>query len=289
LVTAQTLLWLIVAGTAALDAGLLLALGMTVAVSWSTVAGVLFLYCLSMVYRHRSAKLTVVSLLATQLVAFSYVGAILTYLAMAATPRPLADDALARADAALGFDWFSWFAFVSSHPKLELLLGLAYNSWPAQGLVLLGHQSVAEPKRVQEFLLAAMLSIIFITPLMMLLPAVGHHIASVEPWRDDILALRNHSMRQLGAMQGIVTFPSFHTALGVLFPAMYRGRRWFLPVLTLNLVMIASVMTAGAHYLVDVLAGAAVALLALAAARFVLARCTAKDVVRQDRLAAALD
>jgi membrane-associated phospholipid phosphatase len=287
--TVQNLLWLIVAGTAAIDVVLLIAQGMTVAVRWPTAAGVLLLYCLSIVYRHRSAKLAAVSLLATQLVAFSYVGAILTYLAMAATSRPMADDTLARADAALGFDWFLWFGLVSSHPKLKLLLALAYNSWPAQGLVLLGYQSVAEPKRAQEFLLAAMLSIIFITPLMVLLPAVGHHIALIEPWRSDILALRDHSMRQIDEMQGIVTFPSFHTALGVLFPTMYRGRKWFLPVLALNLLMIASVMTEGAHYAVDMLAGAAIAFLALAAARFMLARCASQGVIFQDGLAGALD
>jgi len=287
--TVQNLLWLIVAGTSAIDVVLLIAQRMTLAVEWPTVAGVLFLYCLSIIYRYRSAKLAAVSLLATQLVAFSYVGAILTYLAMASTSQPMADDALAQADAALGFDWFSWFGFVSSHPKLKLLLALAYNSWPAQGLVLLGYQSVAEPKRAQEFLLAAMLSIIFITPLMVLLPAVGHHIALAEPWRDDILALRDHSMRQIGAMQGIVTFPSFHTALGVLFPTMYRGRKWFLPVLALNLLMIASVMTEGAHYAVDMLAGAAIAFLALAAARFMRARCAPEGVIFQDRLAGALD
>ena len=288
--TVQNLIWLIVAGTCAIDVVLMVALGMTLALEWPTVVGVLFLYCLSTIYRYRSAKLAAVSLLATQLVAFSYVGAILTYVAMAATSQPMADHTLEKADAALGFDWFSWFAFVSSHPKVKLLLALAYNSWPTQGLVLLGYQSVAEPKRAQEFLLAAMLSIIFITPLMMLLPAVGHHIALAEPWRDDILALRDHSMRQISAMQGIVTFPSFHTALGVLFPAMYRGRKWFLPVLAFNLLMIASVMTEGAHYFVDMLAGAAIAFLALAATRFMVARCTPEDVIVQGRLArAALD
>jgi hypothetical protein len=123
---------------------LLIAQGMTLAVAWPTVAGVPFLYCLSIIYRYRSAKLATVSLLATQLVAFSYVGAILTYLAMAATSQPMADGMLAQADAALGFDWFSWFGFVNAHSKLKLLFALAYNSWPAQGLVLLGYQSVAE-------------------------------------------------------------------------------------------------------------------------------------------------
>jgi membrane-associated phospholipid phosphatase len=287
--TRRLLLWLIVLGTAAADFSLLIAQGMTLAVRWSTIVGVLLLYGLSIAYRHRSAPLASVSLLAAQMVAFSYVGGILTYAAMAATPFPIADALLGRADAALGFDWQSWFAFVNSHPGLKLVFAIAYNSWPAQGLLLLGYMSVVDAKRAQEFLLAAMLSIIVITPLMALLPAAGHHIAIVEPWRDDILALRNHSMKRISEIQGIVTFPSFHTVLGVLFPCMFRRRRWFLPMLAFNVVMIGSVLTEGAHYAVDVLAGVIIALLSLTMAQWLLGRCAPASAGVRGRLAGAPD
>jgi membrane-associated phospholipid phosphatase len=278
--TAQRLLWLIVLGTATGDFALLIAEKMTLAIRWPTILGTLLLYGLSIAYRHRSAPLASVSLLATQMVAFSYVGGILTYAAMAATPFPMADTVLGRADAALGFDWQWWFAFVNSQPALKLVFAVAYYSLPVQGLVLLGYMSVVDEKRAQEFLLAAMLSLIVITPFMALLPAVGHHVAAVEPWRGEIQALRDHSMKRIGEIQGIVTFPSYHTVLGVLFAYMFRRRRWFLPVLVLNVVMIGSVPTEGAHYVVDAIAGVIIALVALAVAQWLLGRCAAASAGR---------
>jgi membrane-associated phospholipid phosphatase len=73
-------------------------------------------------------------------------------------------------------------------------------------------------------------------------------------------------------MKGIVAFPSFHAELGILLANMARGRKWFLPVLILNVALLTSVITEGAHYGVDVLGGVVVALVAVAASRSILAR-----------------
>jgi len=56
--------------------------------------------------------------------------------------------------------------------------------------------------------------------------------------------------------QGLVSLPSFHTALGVLFCLTLRHSRLGWPCLLLNLLMIASTPVMGGHYLVDLLAGA---------------------------------
>ncbi len=65
-------------------------------------------------------------------------------------------------------------------------------------------------------------------------------------------------------LQGIISFPSFHTSLGVLFTYVVRKRRLILlPVALLNVAMIVSVLTEGGHFLVDVVAGAAVAAAAI--------------------------
>jgi membrane-associated phospholipid phosphatase len=102
----------------------------------------------------------------------------------------------------------------------------------------------------------------------------------VEPWRADILGLRAHTLLTIGDMQGIVSFPSLHASSAVLATNMARGGRWFLPVLVLNLVMILSVMTEGAHYFVDMLAGVAVTVAAIAAGRSLLAWCERGHAVR---------
>ena len=272
--TARTLLWCIIAGTVLTDLLLLDSQGMTVSLQWRAVAGTLFLLALSAAYHRRSPIISTTALSATQLVIFSYAGAVLTYVTTAVSAsRPLSDELLARADAALGFDWFAWFAFVNGHPWLKIPLAIAYGSIPPQLMLLFGYMAFKEPRRANEFLLATMLSAILLAPIMAALPAAAHTINAVEPWRDDTLALRAHTLRQIGALEGIVTFPSFHTTLAILFINTVRGRRWFRPVLMANALMIVSVFSEGAHYLVDVLGGLALAVVAIAAARFLLSRC----------------
>jgi PAP2 superfamily protein len=211
-----------------------------------------------------------------QLIAFSHAGAVLTYVAMAASPFPMADALLSRADATLGFDWLAWFRFVNERPWLHLILAVAYDSIPVQGFALIGYFSFRNPRRVHEFMLATMLSIIIITPIMVLFPAVGeashHGIGIPEQWANDIIALRSHTLTMIGTTDGIIFFPSFHTTLGVLFVNMARGRKWLIPVLILNLLLIASVPTQGAHYGADMLSGFAVAFVALAATQFLRSR-----------------
>ena len=106
-------------------------------------------------------------------------------------------------------------------------------------------------------------------------PAVGawsQHGVGIEPWRADILALRDHALPVIGRTQGIISFPSYHTVLGVVLAYAARGRKWFIPSLVLNLLLIAAVMTEGAHYGVDLLSGLAVAFVSIAATRWLLAR-----------------
>ncbi len=60
--------------------------------------------------------------------------------------------------------------------------------------------------------------------------------------------------------QGVVTFPSFHTASAVFLIYVARRSPWTLCVSApLNLTMIVATPLGGGHYLVDLLAGAAVA------------------------------
>jgi len=273
----QALIWSVIVVFGVADAVLLPAQGMTVT-GWSFPFLIVVILCgVALVYRRRSPPIACGFAAGAQIVAFSHVGALLTYGAMAASPFPLADALLSDADASLGFDWLRWFAVVNAHPALHVALGLAYASIPVQVFGLIGWFAFHDTRRVHELLLAAMLSIALITPVMVVLPAIGawsgHAVGMAEPWRGDILALRSHTLLAVGETKGIISFPSFHTVLAVLFANMARGGRWFPPVLVVNLLMIASVATEGAHYGVDILSGLAVAVVALGAARLLLARC----------------
>lgn len=66
-------------------------------------------------------------------------------------------------------------------------------------------------------------------------------------------------MLDFGHVQGMVTFPSFHTVLALLVPFALRGYRWvFWPAVTLNAVVLVGTLTEGGHYLTDVLGGASI-------------------------------
>jgi len=270
------LIWVVIVITGIIDGFLLFAEGIAIGSNWTPVIFCLCMAGLSIAFR-RIPPIRRLFAAVAQICAFSFVGAILTYAAMAASPLPLADALLSRADDALGFDWLAWYEWVNAHQTLHCVLAYAYSSVPVQISGLIFYFCYADAKRVHQLILAGMLSIIMIAPIMMLLPAVGawsqYNVGIVEPWRDDILALRSHTLLTIGRMNGIVSFPSFHTVLGILFANMACGRKWFLPVLVLNLFMIASVMSEGAHYAVDMLSGLAVAFAALGATRFLLAWC----------------
>jgi hypothetical protein len=90
-----------------------------------------------------------------------------------------------------------------------------------------------------------------------------------ESW-PVFYGLRDGSFRSLVAVgsQGIITFPSLHAGLGVILIA----GAWPVPVLrwaflALNLAMLAATPIDGSHYLIDVWAGIAMALLCILAAR----------------------
>lgn len=260
-----------------LDWVLLATQGMTVALKWMEVVVIAFLCGMSLAFRRHNPQVARLCMSVAQILAFSYTGAILSYAAMAASPFPLADAPLSRMDAAVGFHWLAWVTWVSAHPIFHFVLALSYASIPLQLTALLVYFGYVDARRVDELVLAGIMSTAIIIPVMVLLPAVGessHHIADmVEPWRRDILALRSHTLMTVGDPDGIIFFPSFHTILGVLFINMTRGHRWFLPTLVLNLLLIASVMSEGSHYLVDMLSGLAVAWIAIAASQSTLAYC----------------
>jgi membrane-associated phospholipid phosphatase len=58
-------------------------------------------------------------------------------------------------------------------------------------------------------------------------------------------------------LQGLVTFPSFHTSMALMTAAAWRGDRYLhWPMMLWNAVVILSTVPIGGHYLVDLIAGA---------------------------------
>ena len=82
-------------------------------------------------------------------------------------------------------------------------------------------------------------------------------------WHYEALqALRSQAdtTLDLSKVQGLVTFPSFHTNLAIITAYAVRDIRFFaVPVTILNGIVIVATLPEGGHYLVDVLAGAVIA------------------------------
>ena len=82
----------------------------------------------------------------------------------------------------------------------------------------------------------------------------------------------------LDKCQGLISMPSLHAAYAVLLVYAARHLRWLFPVSTVwNIAMIYSAIPFGAHYLVDIIAG-----LALAAASIAITRSLKCGIARQN-------
>ena len=79
---------------------------------------------------------------------------------------------------------------------------------------------------------------------------------------------REKGRAPLHMLEGVVSFPSFHTILGVIPIYALRDRRaLMMAALAVNGTMIVSTMPVGGHHLIDVVAGAAVSLGAILVTR----------------------
>jgi hypothetical protein len=224
------------------------------------------------------------------LTAFVVVVGPLSYLS--ATPgRPLMDTGLAALDAALGFDWPSWLRLTR---PVTPVLDLAYVSLFPQGAAsVVLFALVGRSRRTAEMLAVGLVAALLTTAIAAVFPAEGAavHFGLLDraraSWIPDLAGLRDGSLRviNIARMDGIVTFPSFHTALGVIFAYAHRGIRWVSPAsLALNTLLVISVPSVGSHYLVDVIAGIAVATAAIVTVR---ALAAARGHARLPALSAA--
>jgi membrane-associated phospholipid phosphatase len=284
---AQILIWLIIVFTSIADSIALPAAGMSV--NWETrwplivIASALVIVSVICLWLRQPQASRAVSAFA-QFIAMAIAFSIFSYALMATSPYPMADPLFMRADAAIGFDWLSWFSWVESHTKVSLILHYAYNSVIAQFVVVFIVLSYTDAARVDELLVANMVSLYITFMIMFFLPGVGalsaHH-AGIESWREEILALRAHSLLVIENAYGIITFPSFHTVEGVLLIYISRHHKLLLyPMIMINVIMIASALSEGAHYLVDIISGLAVAFASIAITQSLLDWWTGRYVTR---------
>jgi membrane-associated phospholipid phosphatase len=295
--------WAIVAAVAAVV--VLAAAGSTFRIAWATFlapAGATAALLAGAWYyaRHRIDPALASALNGTaQMIAFAAVAAPLSYLA-ASLDLPLQDAAFDAADRAWGFTWLCQLNWMNAHPWLHTIFAVAYLSFAFQASATI--LALAFTRRLADlrvFMLAFFLTALVTIAVSGLLPAqgvwghygltAGDYPGIVPVTRELHLTvfsgLRDGGFRLLtGAnSEGIITFPSLHAALGLIFIAAL----WPVPVLrwagvAVNALMIVATPVDGGHYVVDVVAG-----IAIAAACWLAAQAAVRRLAQTGKAAAA--
>ncbi|HEY3910293.1 MAG TPA: phosphatase PAP2 family protein [Stellaceae bacterium] len=215
----------------------------------------------------RSARLANLAQWALLWAIFSNAGDVLTYVA-AACGGPPHDARLAAIDAALGFDWTGWYNFLAPHLVLRFVLWLGYQSLLPQILISVIWFSLCDLDYFNyELLRNNIVSLLITAALFLFYPALGHLEVGQQPYLPVLLALRGGGALSfdVARLQGLISFPSYHMVLAVLLVWAHRRSPLLIPAALVNLVMVVSIPSFGPHYLVDLIAGAAVAGLAITA------------------------
>lgn len=201
---------------------------------------------------------------------------------------PLIDDALMKIDHFLGFDWRHHAAWLNDQPAwFNAFLAFCYQSYGMQAVILvpalfIRRQSDQAQRFVMVFLFTGMVTAL----LSALLPAEAMFLhfgidpaayPNLEPaaallHQPELLAMRHHTTNMLVYPgMGLVTFPSFHTSMGVILIYVAINLPLLrLVAIPLNLGMIFSTPFHGGHYLVDIIAGIVIAFIGIYGAERVL-------------------
>lgn len=188
------------------------------------------------------------------------------------SPFPRIDPALARWDAALGWETVAVLRWIAERSSLRAFLNLCYNSTELQLVLAPFVAAYAHDKRrLRVFIYAIVYSSFAGSLFYYFFPSSGP--AGVFQSLDflPVQRLTHLKFEQVHNFQpvttllgGLIAFPSFHVAWSVLATYAAQPRKnIFLALAVLNVMVISSTVLLGWHYLVDVPAGVLLAVLCL--------------------------
>jgi hypothetical protein len=191
---------------------------------------------------------------------------------------PLQDQALLSIDRAMGLDPESIAAFVNNHEWLAKCFetGYGFIKWPLLGVPIILAMTL-RLIRLQQFILALSIALALTIVISIFVPAIGTYyglnLSPTERFPSvnssiyagqlrDILSIRDGSLRRLELfnLAGIVSFPSFHAASAVLYMwALWPVRGIRSIAIVINGLTIIAAPVIGAHYIIDIIGGVALA------------------------------
>ena len=180
--------------------------------------------------------------------------------------RPLIDPTLAAADAWLGVSVPALVAWTRPHAWITVALQLAYFTLLPQFVLAIVGLGILQRDRTRLWEFAFHFHVCGVVTLVCsgLFPAACaftyygfDSLLDQGRFIDHFTSLRAGTflLLRLDAIEGLISFPSFHVAGALMVTWAFRGHRaWVVPLMLLNAGLIAATMLLGAHYSVDVLA-----------------------------------
>lgn len=209
----------------------------------------------------------------------STMGALASY-AIVRLTNGEADAWLAAVDRTLGFDWVSAYRFYADRPLLARFAEVAYLSiFFSPTVVITALALSGDAERARGLAAAFGIALLITLAIFCFCPArsaLAYHLGSEVDYMPatgighlaamDQLRAGAMTVIDIRSLAGMITFPSFHAVSAVLFiwaawPVAWL--RW--PCLAINLAMLIVTPVQGTHYLIDVIGGVTVALVAIGA------------------------
>lgn len=215
----------------------------------------------------------IVSLLESLVLILIFVGSLMPLSFLVATLNyPLVDSSLALIDFYFRINTAEIVFWFRDHVKWFNFSIYFYNSFLYQfPFVILYFSSRGDVIALQRFVMQFMIASLLTLILSGFLPALGPYVwygytPSTELGNalDQLLELRE-GILNISKSNGIVTFPSFHVIMALIFVHTFRTERLyvFIPILILNILLIGSCLPIGEHYFTDLLGAIPVFLLTI--------------------------
>ncbi len=234
-------------------------------------------YCLIAFPRARRMRLFIEAVFVV--VALGLGLACLSYLGAAAA-LPLRDPQMIWVDRHLGFDWLAIMLSLDRRAMALDVLDGAYATFTFQLLATAFVLVLAKRRRdLDRFFVTFVCASLIAEAASVIVPTVGPmsvlaanadfvHLHTLGRTTAEIVhRLRDGALREidLGAVNGIICFPSLHASVAVIVPFTLRWNKPLLgAVVVLDSAMFISAVPSGNHYVADVLGGVTVAAAAIA-------------------------
>ena len=218
--------------------------------------------------------------------------------AVAAASHGFHDAALAKIDIAMGFDWVRMYRFFLDHPWLMAISAPVYRTIFVTPLIVIAALVLTgNVARARTFILVFGISLLLSLAIFYLFPAraaLAYHIGSGARYATvtegvtgaiiDSLRAGTLTIIDPARIAGLLSFPSFHATSAVLFVWAgwpLKGAR--IPLIIVNGAMLAATPLEGAHYMIDLIGGIAIACAFIASLYVRSSARAAADIERSGR------